>query len=402
VLIFFTLQLLNNSLIKSNMNKEQALRQEAIRLYLQGFSAHAIGEQVGRSRQWVYKWIHRYRQHPSGAWYEASSTVPHRVHGKCAATVEKAVVAIRKELQAHPYHQTGAVNILYRLSELGMDPPSIATINRIIQRNGLLNLEAPKARRSTEYPSYFVNVQQMDLVGPRYLRGGFKFYLYDIIDVETRYAFCYPIPDKSAQSIAPCLVDFWQRFQMPDFLQMDNELSFRGSNKHPRGLGLLMRLALSNGVSPMFIPPAEPWRNGVVERFNGLVQQKLLATQTFTSFEELKAKAASFSLFHNDHHRYSATGQKTPSQLLEAMKSRATLTGELALHTPIPVEEGTLIFIRFIRSDLKLKVLDEVFEVNPELKYSYVVVRIILEHYIAVVSRNEHVYHIFPFAMSIP
>jgi hypothetical protein len=74
----------------------------------------------------------------------------------------------------------------------------------------------------------------MDLVGPRYLKGGFGFYLYDIIDVETHFSFTYPVLDKSAKSIAPCLLDFWRRFQLTDFLQMDNELSFRGSNKHPR------------------------------------------------------------------------------------------------------------------------------------------------------------------------
>jgi hypothetical protein len=181
---------------------------------------------------------------------------------------------------------------------------------------------------------------------------------------------------------------------------MDNELSFRGSNKYPRSLGLLMKLALSNGVSPMFIPPSEPWRNGVIEKFNNLVQQKFLSSQTFTSFEELKSKAKEFSLFHNQYHRYSTSGQKTPDQLFAAMKVKDKLFKEIDIDAPVSVEEGTLIFIRLIRSDLKLKVLNTVFEVNHELKYSYVVVRIIFDKYALTVSRNERVYHIFPFVMS--
>ena len=42
---------------------------------------------------------------------------------------------------------------------------------------------------------------------------------------------------------------------------------------HPAGLGPLIRLCLAMGVEPWFIPPAEPWRNGIVEKFNDRWQQ---------------------------------------------------------------------------------------------------------------------------------
>ena len=124
----------------------------------------------------------------------------------------------------------------------------------------------------------------------------------------------YPILNKSAESIVPCLIDYWQTYQMPDFLQMDNELSFRGSNRHPRGLGLLMRVALSNSVCPIFIPPAEPWRNGIIEKFNNNVQKYFYDSQTFTSFEQLKEKSKEFSVFHNENHRYSSQSNRTPNR----------------------------------------------------------------------------------------
>jgi hypothetical protein len=189
--------------------EEKLFRQEAIRLHLQGMSVRKISEQLRRSRQWVYKWIARYRQDPSGAWYIDEPTVPHHIFGKSPAEIETAVTTVRKELQSHPYHQSGALNILYRLSDSGITPPSMSTINRIIKRHGLVQSnESVKKSKNTEYPNYFVNVQQMDLVGPRYLKGGIRFYLFDIIDVETHFAFTYPVSNKSAQSIAPCLTDF--------------------------------------------------------------------------------------------------------------------------------------------------------------------------------------------------
>lgn len=198
------------------------------------------------------------------------------------------------------------------------------------------------------------------------------------------------------------MIDFWRNFQIPDFLQMDNELSFRGSNRHSRGLGLLMRVVLSNGVTPIFIPPAEPWRNGVVEKFNDNFQARFYKSETFSSFEDMCRKTETFSRFHNEKHRYSSQKYKTPNQAVADNYPQLKLKKEIDLTQKILVEEGRLILIRFIRSDLKLSILNTVFIVKPGLKYSYVVCEIILERYILVVKHNNTVHHIFEFPMSLP
>ncbi|MDR0683346.1 MAG: integrase core domain-containing protein, partial [Dysgonamonadaceae bacterium] len=208
--------------------------------------------------------------------------------------------------------------------------------------------------------------------------------------------------NKSAENITPCVIDFWRNFQVPGFLQMDNELSFRGSNRHPRGLALLMSVALSNGVSPLFIPPAEPWRNGIIEKFNDNVLAHFYRSETFACFEEMCQKAKEFSRFHNANHRYSSQNYKTPNQMIFNDCKKSKLEREIDLTQKIFVEEGRLIFIRFIRNDLKLTVLNTVFIVKPELKYSYVVCEIILEKYVLAVSHNNEIYHIFEFQMSLP
>lgn len=212
------------------------------------------------------------------------------------------VIDIRKRLQNEPYAQKGAISILYEFERLNITPPSISTMNRILRRNSLLEQSEVKRLKDTEYPSYFYGVQQMDLVGPKYLKGGFRFYFLNIIDTENHCAGVYPVADKSAKNVCASVIDFWRNYQMPDFLQMDNALSFRGSNRHPRGLGLLMRVALSNSVTPVFIPPAEPWRNGIIEKFNDNVIKYFYNTQRFKSFEHLKERAVGFSVFHNKHH----------------------------------------------------------------------------------------------------
>ena len=383
------------------MEQEEIIRQEAIRLHLQGESVLSIASKIERTRQWVYKWIERYEQNPQGDWFKSESNDPKHLFRKLDNTIEKSVISIRKSLQNKPYAQKGALSIMYEFERLEMKSPSLSTINRILQRNDLIKPSSERTRKETEYPTCFLDVQQMDLIGPKYLKGGFRFYFYNIIDTQTHYAGVYPILNKSAESIAPCTIDFWRSFQMPDFLQMDNELSFRGSNRHPRGLGLLMRVTLSNGVSPIFIPPAEPWRNGMIEKFNDTVLKYFYNTQTFNSFEELCEKAKEFTCFHNQNHRYSSQSNHTPNQMIDAILFKSKLEKEIDLKQKIVVEHGRLIFIRFIRSDLKLTVLNTVFMLKPELKYSYVVCEIIIEKHLLVVSQNSMIHHYFEFAMPL-
>lgn len=204
---------------------------------------------------------------------------------------------------------------MYEFKRLNINPRSMSTINKVIQRNGLLDRRT-KREEEKEYPDYFFNVPQMDLIGPKYLRGGCRYYILNIIALETHYTRVYPVPNKTSKSIMSALCQFWLDFSMPDYLQMDNELSFRGSNRYPRSFGPLIHLALSENITPVFIPPAEPWRNGVFEKFNDNVQKYLLNTQTFSSFEELKKRAAEFMVFHNQNHRYATTGGNTPNQMV--------------------------------------------------------------------------------------
>ena len=43
----------------------------------------------------------------------------------------------------------------------------------------------------------------MDLIGLRYLKEGFKFYIFNIIDIGNHFTGVYPINNKAATSIVP-------------------------------------------------------------------------------------------------------------------------------------------------------------------------------------------------------
>jgi len=379
-------------------NSEERLRQEAVRMHLKGISVSKIARELSKSRQWIYKWISRYNSSPNSDWYKEESRAPKSQSIRISGMIENSVIEIRKSLSSNSYSQKGATSILYEMKRLGLNTTSVSTINRILKRNDLISLKKTKSGKPKEYPNHYLDVQQMDLIGPRYLKGGFKYYIYTIIDINNHMAGAYPIVNKSAKNITECLIDFWSEYQMPDYLQMDNELSFRGSNRHPRGLGLLLRTAISNGVTPVFIPPAEPWRNGIIEKFNDNVGKRFL-TQPFLSWEDIQIKAKEFTDFHNMNHRYSSQGNKTPYELLSEIKYLSKLDKQIDLDKKIRIEKGYLIFIRFIRSDLKLNLLNSSFIVSEQLMYSYVEAFVQIEKHTLVVIHHNKVYHYFEFPM---
>ena len=178
---------------------------------------------------------------------------------------------------------------------------------------------------------------------------------------------------KEDRQIASSLLRCWKAVGLSDFLQIDNELSFRGSNRHPRSPGLVIRLCLYFGVQPVFIPVGEPWRNGVIERFNDTYNKKFFRRQWFASYAMLKRQSKNFQRFHNRHHRYSCLKGKTP---LEEIKKNGFTPIKLGGNTKLPdldiVPDGNIILIRFIRSNQLLEIFGEKFKVSKSLVYSYV------------------------------
>jgi len=217
------------------------------------------------------------------------------------------------------------------------------------------------------------NIHQVDLVGPRYIRGDGRFYSLNVMDRFSHGVYLESQRTKADDAVAASLLRCWKAMGIPDFAQLDNELSFRGSNRYPRSFGIVIRMCLHYGVTPVFIPVGEPWRNGDVERFNETYDKTFFRRQRFPSYEALKRQSKNFQRFHNRHHRYSRLSGKTPMEVLAASGYRPV---RVPPNARVPrtqgIPEGNIILIRLIRSDRKLDIFGEKFIVSKELVYSYV------------------------------
>jgi len=293
--------------------------------------------------------------------------------------------------------------IAWELEESELSVPSIATINRILKRHGLIE---PTARRRVskgkKYPApeaLHAGVHQSDFVGPRYLHGPVRFYSLNTVDVATARCATVPIPNRSSEAVVPALWETWVRLGIPRIQQLDNELVFFGSRLHPRGLSQVLRLCLLHDVEPLFIPPAEPWRNGVVEKFNDHWQQKFLS-QPMTTFGQVHTGSRAFDERHNSRWRYRRIGGKTPNEALNNSGIVPPMPPEIApprLPLPRPLR-GRYHFIRFVRSDRVLDLFGEKFVLAPQAAHEYIHATVDLESQQLQIRLDQQVIETFDYA----
>ena len=81
---------------------EEAVRREAVARRLAGESPEAIARSLGRTRQWVARWVRRHEpENPD--WASERPRVAHRVANRTAPELEAQVLAIRERLEANPW-----------------------------------------------------------------------------------------------------------------------------------------------------------------------------------------------------------------------------------------------------------------------------------------------------------
>lgn len=354
---------------------QRKVRISAVRRRLRGESVTAICRSLGKCRRWFYYWFHRYSP-TNKRWPCDRSRAPRRQPRKISKSTEELVCQVRKHLLEHKYAQRGAVAIQWELRQLGVDPlPEIWTINRIIRRHKLWRKQL-HVRHRPPYPKLVVStpgvLQQLDLVGPRYLSGGIRFYGSHLIDAYSNAVALEVIEAKQTEAIGQALLAQWQRLGIPRVLQVDNELSFRGSNRYPRSFGLVVRLCLHAGTEIRFIPEGEPWRNGIIERFNDTYDKSFFRRQRFSSLAHLRKEAHCFEQFHNQHHRYAKLGQRPPNGI-HSRRRQTKWLGHLDLgKIRRSWKDGCISFIRLTDHRGSVRFFTERFTVAPTLVHEYV------------------------------
>lgn len=279
------------------------MRREAVARRLAGESPEAIARSLGRTRQWVARWVRRYDP-ADPQWAKERSRAPRRVANRTSERLEAQIVAVRHRLQEDPWAQVGAANVCWQLENLGIAAPSTRTVERILARAGL----APRPRTGRREPKGVPypappselpgDLQQADLVGPRHLDGGLPFVALNAIDVAAHAAGIEIAPEQSEPTITDALHAIWGRLGLPRRLQLDNGKPFvLGATR----LGEIVRVCLQQGVTPVFIPQGSRG------------ETRSSSTSTIPSTSASTAPSASYRANSSPAERLSSSASTTPT-----------------------------------------------------------------------------------------
>jgi IS30 family transposase len=366
------------------MKTEIKLRKRAIALYLQGWKKSEIARRLKRSRPWVDRWLSRYRSEAPTVSLRDRSRAPK--HQRCSypERIKKMVNRIREKREQgqqtnYQYALISAQAIYYELQELSVSPvPSPRTIHGWLKEAG----QIPERRSQKEpNPTYPVlpcravnDIQELDFKGPFYLKDhSHKYYLVALRDKWSKKTALRALANKSMDAILDFLVPAWQKMGCPKRLKMDNCLDFRGSNMYPRALSKLMRVCLDLGIQPVFIPICEPWRNGVVENLNGLLNRFLIRTRTFETEKQLHQAVQRMETTINTTHRLSTLQGKTPQEFAAHARLRYPPAGYDWRTRDLRLLKGNVTFIRFVRKSGRITLTaKDKFLIGKKYKYHYV------------------------------
>ena len=268
---------------------EHDLRIKAIRLYDDGIGFNEILRRMQRSDFWLTKWLRRFREFGEEGLCDRSR-VPKHVRNRTRGSLIRKILALRDELAAHKTRRAaftgiGAETIHYELHDRGVRHlPVISTIEKILARAG--KTKKVKVKRTPGGPPYpyvrarkMGDLQQTDLVGPRYLRGPrgiTRFYSFHTVDVVGQTVSAHQFLDKQTISFFRHLIESWRVMGLPQVSQMDNEMAASGGGRYRYSLSQVIRLHLLFGIHLVFIPKGEPGRNATVESFNNTWQMRVL------------------------------------------------------------------------------------------------------------------------------
>lgn len=214
----------------------------------------------------------------------------HHVARQTPPHVERAVLSVRRRLEARATPQTryshiGAPTIREELRVLGLTPlPHVRTIARILKQAGLTNpsLRVAQPLAQSDYPGPRAQdsnqVHQVDVVGPRYLKGDkTRYYFLVCKDIFDQAVYLELVQNRSMDGGLTFLIHAWQPLGLPEGVQFDNGREFRGFGSATRYLSQVMRLCLRLEVEAVFIPKGRPQQHGSVENFSGWFQPSLLS-----------------------------------------------------------------------------------------------------------------------------
>lgn len=313
----------------------------------------AVAEQFGVSLHTVQRWVARAGKKRLDRVDWSDSRGGRRDKRATSEKIEELVLQLRKELrEVSDLGEYGAAAIHRELTERQKElqieaVPSLRTIGRILQRNGLLDARQRTRRPAPPQGWYLADLRQrraeldsIDIVEGLVIKGGQDVEVLNGISLHGGLCMSCVSDGWTAKKTVQSLLEHWREQGLPDYAQFDNDTIFQGPHHYPDVFGRVTRMCLQLGVVVVFAPPRETGFQAAIESYNGRWQQKVWGRFTHQGLADLRERSD----------RYVKACHKRSASRIESAPQRRPFPVDWKLDLSRPLT-GTVIYIR--RTDNK-------------------------------------------------
>ncbi len=272
----------------------------------------------GITRRWIHKLVKRFKEGGYSA-LEPRSRRPHSCSHQTSSEVQAKVLRLRQELVAAG-HDAGPDTIAHHLIGQVDQVPSVATVWRILKRNGLITPQPHKRPKSSfiRFEAQLPNeTWQLDST-PWQLADDSPVEILNFLDDKSRVALASRalVTVKSADPVH-VLHSASNTFGLPASLLSDNAAVFTGRTRRGK---VLLELELERlGIVFKHSTPYHPQTCGKVERFHQTLKHFLRKQSPAGSIAELQFQLDTFRDYYNNRRPHRALNRQTPLAVFNAL-----------------------------------------------------------------------------------
>lgn len=287
--------------INHGQKKSIEVRKKVNELYFKyGQSKVKIMETEGVSKPFVLRWT----KSPGQDFEQDQRGWPKGKPRHYNEQTSKTVIGIHRRLQEDPHcFYTGATAVRqeWRKGYFEAPAPSLRTIGRIMKAHGLTQERKGRNKGAAAYlcyPEHTIysglggRVLEADFIGKKYITGrtapvnfiGFSF------KKEPRLRYYKRIDSQKSMEFIKETESFFETFEKPDFIKVDNDAAMIGSVSGKRNLSATMIFLLANQVVPIFAVPRKPFSQASIEGNNSVFSRLFWNKNDFKNLEEIDQK----------------------------------------------------------------------------------------------------------------
>jgi IS30 family transposase len=279
-------------------------------------SERKLAVKYGISRDTVRKWKQRDT-------VEDYSPAPHNLNTSLTASQEAVVIELRTSLLL-PID-----DLLVVVRKFICPKMSRSALDRCLRRHGISNLkklipdeelQKNKLKTFKDYEPGFIHADIKYL--PQMPDEENRKYLFVAVDRATRWVYLEVRASKTAEEARSFLKNLVEK--APFFISRiltDNGKEFTDrfcptGEREPTGKHIFDQECAKNGIEHRLIKPKKPQTNGMVERFNGRIEEVVQQTR-FESGQQLEETVMQYLAVYNLHIPQRNLGHATPAEALD-------------------------------------------------------------------------------------